>query len=175
MRKSFLSLGIIGVYLFFNVGCAQKELLYYSAPSSFPASERTMKSPGFWISRHPSPDKIILKPDEITQLNRSIQNELKLTQDIVSLGSAYSGEKLKSELQETLESFLKRRLYFDDGRRAPRFLHSARMQRGALRPSSKYNRLFKKLSSVSCNSDFNFSPEYAEPNKTISWVSLSSF
>ena len=73
-----------------------------------------MKSPGFWISRHPSADKIILKPDEITQLNKTIENELKLTQDISSLGSAYSGEKLKLELKETLESFLKRKLYPDE-------------------------------------------------------------
>ena len=115
---SFLSLGIIGVFLFSNLGCTQKELLYYCAPSLLPATQRSMKSAGFWISRHSSPDKIILKPDEITQLNRGIQDELKLTQDIVLLGASYSGEKLKSELKETLESFEQRELYAEDGRRA---------------------------------------------------------
>ncbi len=125
MNKSFLSLGIIGIFLFFNFGCAQKEFLYYCAPSLLPATERSMKTAGFWISRHPSPDKIILKSDEITEFNRNIQNELKLTQDIVLLGPSYTGEKLKSEFKETLESFRKRKLYTEDGRKAPRLRRGA--------------------------------------------------
>lgn len=118
MNKSFLSLGIIGACLFSNFGCTQREFLYYSAPSLLPSTDRSMKTAGFWISRHSSADQIILKPDEIVQLNRDIRDELKLTQDILLPASSYSGEKLKSELKETLQSFEQRVLYTEDGRRA---------------------------------------------------------
>ncbi len=128
----------IVLFSFFNMGCAE-DRLYYTAPSILPTSflsvdssksskeihrqkqnwqpaspaERMMKRPGFWISRHPSPDKIILNSQEILQLNSNIQNELKLTQDIIQSSAAYSGQKLRREFEGTLESFLKRKLYAD--------------------------------------------------------------
>ena len=111
MNRSFLYIGITAVFFFWNLGCAEQERIYYSAPSLIPAVERTMKSPGFWISRHPSPDKIILNPQEIARLNENIQNELNLTQDLTKIVSPFSGLKLKTEFEQTLQNFSRRGLY----------------------------------------------------------------
>ena len=71
---------LLGLLLF--TGCMVKEQLYYAAPTALPNTSREMKSPGFWIGRHPCPDKVILSPSEIEKFNWRIQSELKLTKDI---------------------------------------------------------------------------------------------
>jgi len=44
-------------------GCAIQnaihEKLYYAAPTLIPNTQLQMKTAGFWISRHPFPDKVI--------------------------------------------------------------------------------------------------------------------
>jgi hypothetical protein len=50
--------------------------------------ERTMKTAGFWISCHPSPDAVIMGPEAIDRFNTRLRNN-KLTKDIFTLiGSA---------------------------------------------------------------------------------------
>lgn len=41
-----------------------------------------MKTAGFWISRHPSPDAIIMTPQAIGQFNAGLRHDKKLTRDI---------------------------------------------------------------------------------------------
>jgi hypothetical protein len=94
-----------------NIGCSPKEKLYYAAPTLPTKTERKMETPGFWISHHPFPDKIILKPKEIESLNSYIENELKLTKDVAKLGFWFSAEELISSLEDTLSDFHKRGLY----------------------------------------------------------------
>jgi hypothetical protein len=81
IMKRKLSLVVLLVF----AGCACKEQLYYAAPTGLPNTRREMKSPGYWIGRHPCPDKVILSPGEVEKLNYHIKNELKLTRDITQL------------------------------------------------------------------------------------------
>lgn len=101
--------------LILSPGCDFKERLYYAAPTLLPETERNMKSPGFWISRHPFPDKIIFNHEEIESLNFYIENELKLTKDITKLNSRFPGEELISSLEDTLNLFYKKELYLKHG------------------------------------------------------------
>ena len=88
--KKFYSLCMI-LCLLFVTGCDVKEKLYYSS-GAIPHIQRQMKSPGFWISRQPLADKVILDPAEITAFNANIEKELDLTEDLPGLGGVYSGE-----------------------------------------------------------------------------------
>ncbi len=99
-------------------GCALREKLYYAAPTLLPETDREMKNPGFWISQHPSPDKIVLKPAEIESLNFYIENELESTKDVTKLDSLLLGEKLVSLLENRLDHFSKREFYLRDAREA---------------------------------------------------------
>ncbi len=108
-------------------GEAAKEILYYSAPGMIPGTTREMKSAGFWISRHPSPDKIILTPGEIVRFNAGIENKLQLTRDITALPSPFSGSEVRAALEKMLRQFQDRTYYRSNGRRAnAKFYEGAR-------------------------------------------------
>ncbi len=90
--------------------CAE-ERTYLIAPSVLPHTERAMKTPGFWISRHPSPDQVILEPEKIAELNARIQNDLKLTKDMTQFPDTISGDELLKSLRLKFEE-LKAKGYF---------------------------------------------------------------
>ena len=53
--------------------------------------ERTMKTAGFWISRHPSPDEVIMNPGAIDQFNARLCNNKRLTKNIFTLSQNLRG------------------------------------------------------------------------------------
>ncbi len=118
MKKSCHFLLII--CLLFTIGCNKKEKFYYSSPSVIPNTLRQMKSPGFWISRHNSVDKVILDYSGIILLNLKIENELKFTKDLIKIGPAYPGKELAVSLREEMDGFFKQKLYSKDLRRVGR-------------------------------------------------------
>ncbi len=95
-----------------------KEAVYQIAPTALPHTQRSMKTSGFWVSRHPLSDQVILTSEEIKAFNSKIQNELKLTKDIPQFPNPYSGEDLRNSLEETLKDFSSQELYGADDRRA---------------------------------------------------------
>ncbi|OGX08755.1 MAG: hypothetical protein A2Z88_00800 [Omnitrophica WOR_2 bacterium GWA2_47_8] len=106
------------------------EALYDIAPTLLPHTTRQMKSPGFWISRHPSPDKIVLTQEEIAALNRSVQEELKLTRDILA-SSEYDGKNLKEGLNLLLTKFQKGEFYFlDEDKNKKEFFQQVKVNMG---------------------------------------------
>jgi len=83
-------------------GCATSENLLISAPSSLPGVECAMKRPGFWISRHPSPDKVVLDSRQIGEFNLRLQNTLKLTEDLKKFALPIAGDKFSSSQSAVL-------------------------------------------------------------------------
>jgi len=96
-------------------GCAGREKMYYSAPTELPHVHAAMKTPGFWIGRHPHPDDVVLTPKEIEKLNLHIQNELKLTKDISQFPAEIAGKELEASLEQALKEFQQNRLYLNNG------------------------------------------------------------
>lgn len=112
----FLSAGMI-LMLAALSGCAKhSQPILYSSPSMLPHTTPAMKTAGYWISLHPAPDRIILNPEEIQALNKSIKHQMKLTWDLSLWPVQYSGEQLKKDLKGQLERLKKDRLMFLDGR-----------------------------------------------------------
>ena len=50
--------------------CAPSYALNYIAPSEVPFTMRMMKTPGFWIARHPSPDTAVINLEQVQQFNQ---------------------------------------------------------------------------------------------------------
>ncbi len=110
------ALGVVGVCLF--SGCAgHPRAVLYSPPSLLPHTTVEMKTPGFWISRHPSPDAVILSPEEIARFNERVRQELHLTKDLSQWPASVPGRALREQLEKQLEDLRARGLVLLDGRK----------------------------------------------------------
>ncbi|MBW1700527.1 MAG: SH3 domain-containing protein [Deltaproteobacteria bacterium] len=114
----FLRTFLIFSFLLVFSRCSVKERPRYTAPTLLPGTERQMKSPGFWISRHPFPDKVILNPVQIKKLNAHIEHGLKTRKVISRLDPQYSGKELVSYLEKKLNRSYKKGLYLSNRKRA---------------------------------------------------------
>lgn len=101
-------------------GCARHaSSVLYAPPSLLPSIVPEMKTSGYWISRHPAPDKIILTPEQIKALNQSIKNQMKLNWDLALWPAYYSGEQIRQDLKEQLDHLKKSKLMHLDGTGVP--------------------------------------------------------
>lgn len=94
--------------------------MWCAEPVFPPGIEREMKTPVFWINRHPYPDKVILNKEGIEKFNSHIRDDLKLTRDITAFPDTFSGQELRFTLEKTLSEFLASKSYFQFGFRVPR-------------------------------------------------------
>jgi hypothetical protein len=74
-----------------------------AAPTLLPGTDRTMLTAGFWISRHPSPDTLVLTTEQIADLNYHIENELKSVVHITRMPASYSGNVLTTLLNQDID------------------------------------------------------------------------
>ncbi len=81
------------------------------APALLPGTRSDMNSPGFWIGRHPFPNKIILDERKIQTLNEAIRNELKISYDLTAFPDHYPGESLIAALNQDYVTISGIRLY----------------------------------------------------------------
>jgi hypothetical protein len=125
-------------------GCAQQCRKPLAAPTLLPGTDRSMLTAGYWISRHPSPDALVLTAEQIAGLNHHIENDLKTVADIRSIGIRqqsswplqYSGSDLAAVLQKDLDRL----------RAKPRYLSSGRPATGAF-----YERLAEDMDLAAMN------------------------
>jgi hypothetical protein len=110
----------VSMILFLSLlsGCAAHERLYYIAPSLLPGTERPMKTAGFWISRHPCPDRLILTADEIRNLNETMVSDLEVTKDIIRMPAPFPGNTLRDCIEEDLGRYREQTFFLRDGRKA---------------------------------------------------------
>ncbi|MCR4336766.1 MAG: SH3 domain-containing protein [Candidatus Omnitrophica bacterium] len=118
-RKEEYLLGkkLVLLLILFLSGCAFHEQVTI-APSLLPYTTREMKTAGFWIAQHPSPDKVILNSEEIRNFNKHITDELKLTKDITQWEKGYPGDELRMNLEKTFKDFVEKNYYQSGAQRA---------------------------------------------------------
>lgn len=87
-------------------------------PSLVPGTDRSMLTAGYWISRHPSPDALILTPDQIADLNRHIEKDLKTVADITRVQMPDSGLELAAEMRRDILRLQARPRYLPGGHAA---------------------------------------------------------
>lgn len=103
--KKLTGLVLVSIIVFFF--CAMPvsagEKIVPSAPSVLPGTERDMKSPGFWISRHPSPDALILGAEELKMFHQKLVKE-GLTKDLFSI-DAFDLNVSRTQIQNEIKKF----------------------------------------------------------------------
>ncbi|MBU1726195.1 MAG: SH3 domain-containing protein [Candidatus Omnitrophica bacterium] len=116
-KKNLIKSSIIILFLFSFCGCAANsgQRQYFSAPSVIPGTSRQMKTAGFWIAKHPYPDKIILGREGIDNFNKHVQSELRLIVDVRKVGPLFSGKELFATLKSPIASLKKRVLFEVNG------------------------------------------------------------
>lgn len=134
----YISLPLILLLLVFtNPALAEKQT---PAPHPLPRVESHMNSAGFWISRHPSPDTLIMTPMKIREFNAHIRDNLKLTRDIFKTETFLPSISLKDLFEKTNRD-IESKKYFDAQ---------------GLQPKEKF---FKPLLQ-NTNQDKTFEPQY---------------
>ncbi len=94
------------------------EKLNYSAPAVLPHTKKEMQRPGFWIAKHPSPDKVILTADRVQRFNQQLSNAA-LTKDLLDI-NAFDIKVGATQIEKELKKFA-RGDYFDrEGKLASR-------------------------------------------------------
>lgn len=119
MRKDHrLSLSLLVALVCGSGGCAQQRgAVLYSPISLLPHTTSEMQTAGFWISRHPDPDTVVLSSEEIQRFNRTIREELKFTRDLSAWPDAIVSEEPRATLQKTLADLQGRDLMLLDGKK----------------------------------------------------------
>jgi len=95
-----------------------QEKIFYIAPTSLSNTQREMKTAGFWVSRHPSPDTIVLEADKIEEFNARIRNDLKLVKDMTALPDSFSGEELGKTLRVKIDDIRSKGFFLKSGEAA---------------------------------------------------------
>lgn len=106
---------------------AQSERLSYAAPTLLPGIKRPMKTPGFWIARHPSADQLIMTAPQVEEFNNRIQKKEKLVKDLFHLPEEFSGEELRTLFAETLEEFKNKNYYAGSARADKKFFEAVKI------------------------------------------------
>jgi len=72
------------------------------SPALVPGTQAFMNTPGFWIGRHPDPDRRVMTYDRIASMNARTKKHEDSIKDIVDFPASVSGANLKAELQRNL-------------------------------------------------------------------------
>jgi len=112
------SLGISGPQSVSEDHDCRRGRSYFSAPSLLPATTAAMKTAGYWIQRHPYPDKLILDASGIAVLNASIRARTGVNAGMSAFPERVPGKTLLDSLRGELRHFRGGRYYRGDGRPA---------------------------------------------------------
>ncbi|MBF0594578.1 MAG: SH3 domain-containing protein [Candidatus Omnitrophica bacterium] len=86
-----------------------------AAPSGLPGVTSEMRSAGFWVARHPSPDELIMTGKSITEFNRRLTAG-GFTEDLARVPAELPGVKVRAQLSGIIDGLKKRTLYGSDGK-----------------------------------------------------------
>ncbi len=116
-KKNIVTLSALVLIVVIS-GCAGIRQNDIPAPSHLPGITRDMNRPGFWISRHPNPDDILMKPEGINVFNRHVEKDLGLTRNIPEIEPMYDGKALARSMEKRLLKQRLKILQFKNGRLA---------------------------------------------------------
>ena len=95
----------VALSVIFAGGQLWSESVKRAAPQDLANITRAMKSPGFWITRHPFPDRVILDPRGIRAFNENLEKRTLITGDPSGIGPYYPGEALRASLEAKLKDY----------------------------------------------------------------------
>lgn len=100
--------------LFVSLSFADEQLTY-RAPTKLANTTSAMETPGFWISRHPSPDEVIMNAEAVAEFNKSVRAKVKQIKDFTQLPETFSGEELLENLRTGFEEIKAKGYFVESG------------------------------------------------------------
>ncbi|MBF0478031.1 MAG: SH3 domain-containing protein [Candidatus Omnitrophica bacterium] len=94
---------------------ADEQIMHYAAPTILPHVRPEMQTAGFWVSRNPHADEIIIPARIIPVFNKTIQENLKLTRNMTEFPSTVSGVIYFDKLQNKLSSLRNNGYFTSEG------------------------------------------------------------
>jgi len=116
-KRQFVS-GYCLMLILILSGCVQSQK-QFAAPSLLPGTDRRMLTAGYWISRHPSPDALVLTSEQIAAINLHIEKDLKTVTDVTRIPLPYSGSDLADAMRKDIDRLRAMPRYLSSGSRAP--------------------------------------------------------
>ena len=107
----------LALSVIFAGGQLRSESAKIAAPQDLANTTRAMKSPGYWITRHPFPDRVILDPREIGAFNENMEKRSLITGDPSGIGPYYPGKALRASLEAKLKDYMTGPFYDSSGAR----------------------------------------------------------
>lgn len=86
------------------------------APPLVPGVHAAMNTPGYWIGRHPDPDRLVMTDAEISVFNRRTRNADLGVVEVAGFDETVDGGKLKTDFIDCLGSIRGQGYYLADGR-----------------------------------------------------------
>jgi hypothetical protein len=115
MKRNMLFLsGCSLMLLFILSGCVQRQQIL-AAPTLLPGTDRNMLTAGYWISRHPSPDTLILTTEQIAELNRQIETDMHTVVDISRVSLPNSGRDIAENMLQDIDRLRSKARYLASG------------------------------------------------------------
>lgn len=100
-----------------GLGAQAKLPVLYTSPLLQDNVTPEMLNPGFWISRHPSPDAVIMTPAQIEKFNTSIRNRRGTVALMPNLTGNIAGRTIRQSIENGLQHVRGMRLYDANGDR----------------------------------------------------------
>ncbi len=94
---------------------SRSERVYSAAPSLLPGTTVEMKTAGYWISRHPYPDRLIMGAEEISGFNSLIGRQTGVMAGVSLFPESISRKAFFDSLRRQLGRFSRGRYYRRDG------------------------------------------------------------
>ncbi|WP_170923741.1 SH3 domain-containing protein [Desulfocicer vacuolatum] len=121
-KKNIVLIFLFG-FIVFGTGCAGIQQNHLPAPTQLPGITRDMNRPGFWISRHSHPDKILMGLTGIDDFNRHVGKGLGFIRNIVDVEPIYDGKALARSMEKRIVKQRFKHLYLKNGRLADRLFY----------------------------------------------------
>ncbi len=107
----------------FVSGCAGIQQNDLPAPTQLPGINRSMNRPGFWISHHSHPDKILMDSKDIDAFNRHVEKELGFIRNVLEIEPVYDGKSLARSMEKRIVKQTLKHLYLKNGRPADKLFY----------------------------------------------------
>lgn len=117
----------IFIILILSFSCLHQEVYYYGPQTMLPGTTKDMSTAGFWISRHPAPDILILSKDDITSFNNDVRENNDYVRQITELDTA-AGDDVKKHVQLIHNYITGMKLYFTNNKRVPKTYYDDLME-----------------------------------------------
>ena len=128
MKRFFLPCFFIFCLFSVSADSFAGEQAYSAAPTVLPNVTRAMKTPGYWISRHPSPDQLLLTSEGVQRFNTRVKNDLNLAKDILQLPEQVSGVDLRASLEKVWSDFKSKNYFAGDKKASASFYDDIKKQ-----------------------------------------------